>query len=230
MSITMFKPHSAKAKHGSIAVDGYCYRHCRSNASGHAEVYRCCDDKCPARVLFNSPENFRVKGDHSVCTFDHQRELRSRTRLDIAYEILQKNLTETPQKILEKVQDRVSMTAEEKQALRMFVVRKRSEILGEQRPGSGHLIIPARLKVTATPISPEHPDNSFLLFDSDEHERDAPSRIIIFASADMRFNASMATELFADGTYRIVPNGFATLYTIHCLVKGVPSPVFFCLA
>ena len=76
------------------------------------------------------------------------------------------------------------------------------------------------------PVSPEHPDNSFLLFDSLEHEPDAPSRILIFASVDMRFKASMATELFADGTYRIVPNGFATLYTIHSVVDGVPYPIF----
>ena len=45
----------------------------------------------------------------------------------------------------------------------------------------------------------------------------------------MRFKAALATELFADGTYRIVPHGLATLYTIHALVKGVPYPVFFCL-
>ena len=229
MSIVIFKPHSAKAKHGSIAVDGYCYRHCRSNASGHVEVYRCCDDKCPARVLFNSPTDFHVRGDHSVCAFDHQRELRSRTRLDLACEILEKNLTDPPQKILEKVQDRVSLTAEEKQALRMFIVRKRSEILGEQHNGGGHLIIPPYLRVTATPLSPEHPDNSFLLFDSNENEPNGQSRILIFASADMRFKASIATELFADGTYRIVPSGFATLYTIHSIVGGVPYPIFFCL-
>ena len=111
----------------------------------------------------------------------------------------------------------------------MFVIRKRSEILGEQRPGAGPLIIPQHLRVTATQVSPEHPDNSFLLFNSDEHEQDAPSRIMIFASVDMRFKASIAAELFADGTYQIVPNWFATLYTIYSLVKGVPYPVFFCL-
>ena len=229
MSITVFKPHSAKAKHGSIAVDGYCYRYSRTNVSRYSEEYRCCDDRCQARVLFNSTTDFRVTGDHSTCAFDHQRELRSRTRIDVACEILEKNLTDPPQKIIEKVQDRVSMTPEEKQALRMFVVRKRSEVLGEQRQGGGPLTIPAYLRVTATPISPEHPDNSFLLFDSDENDENAPSRILIFASADMRFKASLATELFADGTYRIVPNGFATLYTIHSIVGGVPYPIFFCL-
>ena len=83
--------------------------------------------------------------------------------------------------------------------------------------------------MTATPISPEHPDNSFMLFDSNEDGEDESSRILIFASADMRFKASIATELFADGTYRVVPRGFATLYTIHSVIDGVPYPVFFCL-
>ena len=70
------------------------------------------------------------------------------------------------------------------------------------------------------------PDNSFLLFDNNEHEQDAPSRVLIFAYADMRFKASVATELFADGTDRFVPNGFATLYTVHSVIDGVPYPVF----
>ena len=83
--------------------------------------------------------------------------------------------------------------------------------------------------MTATPISPEHPDNSFLIFDSNENGEDESSRILIFASADMRFKASIATELFDDGTYRVVPRGFATLYTIHSVINGVPYPVFFCL-
>ena len=98
MSITVFKPHSAKAKHGSIAVDGYCYRYSRTNVSEYAEEYRCCDDRCPARVLFNSATDFRVSGDHSVCAFDHQRELRSRTRIGVACEILERNLTDPPRR------------------------------------------------------------------------------------------------------------------------------------
>ena len=103
------------------------------------------------------------------------------------------------------------------------------ELLGRQSQDANDLVIPDHLRVTTTPISPEHPDNSFLLYDSNEKEQKAQSRILIFASADMLFKAGLATELFADGTYRIVPNGFATLYTIHTLVNGVPYPVFFCL-
>ena len=229
MTLVVFKKHSTKAKHDSIAVDGYCFRYSKPNVRGHAHEYRCCDDKCTARVLLNTTEDFLVVGDHANCMFDHQREFRSRKRLDIAFNLLDRHLTEPPHKIIEMVQVQVEtpMTEEEKQALRMFIMRKQTEILGKQSSDTNELVIPANLRVTSTPISPEHPDNSFLLFDSNENEESAQSRILIFASADMRFKASIATELFADGTYRVVPRGFATLYTIHSVIDGVPYPVFF---
>ena len=231
MSFLFFDSHSSKEKHGSIAVDGFCFRFNRPNVQNYAQEFRCCDDKCPARVLFNSCDDFIVLHDHVVCQFDHTKELRSRKRLAKAFDVLQKNLTDAPHKIVEKVQLLLDfeMTAAEKRSLRAFVTRKRRELLGIQSTDPNELVIPDHLRVTATPISPEHPDNSFLLYDSNEQEQDSTSRILIFASADMLFKASMATELFADGTYRIVPNGFATLYTIHALVNGVPYPVFFCL-
>ena len=113
--------------------------------------------------------------------------------------------------------------------LQVFIKGHLSEKPGKELTSSHPHIAPDHLRVTATPVSPEHPDNSFLLFDSNETDENAPSRVLIFASADMRFKASIATELFADGTYRVVPRGFATLYTIHSVVDGVPYPVFFCL-
>ena len=231
MSVILFKSHSQKAKHDSIAVDGYCFRFNRTQVRNYAQEFRCCDDKCSARVLFNSPDDFVLLHDHAFCKFDHRKELRSRKRLDKAFDVLQKNMTDPPHKTVEKVQLLLDdeMTAVEKRALRTFVTRKRTELLGRQSNDPNNLVIPDNLRVTATPISPEHPDNSFLLFDSNENHQDAPSRILIFASADMRFKASLATELFADGTYRIVPNGFATLYTIHSIIGGVPYPIFFCL-
>ena len=231
MTLVVFKQHSAKSKHDSVAVDGYCFRYSKPNVKGYAHEYRCCDDKCTARVLFNSQEDFCVVGDHSNCVFDHQREFGSRTRLDIAFNLLERYLTEPQQKIIEMVQAQVElpMTREERKSLRVSLTRKRSEILGRQTTDTNNIIIPDHLRVTATPVSPEHPDNSFLIFDSNEDGDDEASRVLIFASADMRFKASIATELFADGTYRVVPRGFATLYTIHSVIDGVPYPVFFCL-
>ena len=104
MSIVVFDPNGTKSKHGSIAVDGRCFRFSRANVKGYSHEFRCCDSKCPARVLFNSTDNFVVSVDHLACAFDHQRELRSRMRLAKTYEVLQQNLTGPPHKIIEKVQ------------------------------------------------------------------------------------------------------------------------------
>ena len=115
MSIVVFKRDTTKSKHDSIAVDGRCFRFFRANVRGYDKEFRCCDAKCPARVLFNSPDNFVVSVDHAACAFDHQRELRSRTRLAKACEVLQQNLTDPPQKVIEKVELLLGdkMTAEE---------------------------------------------------------------------------------------------------------------------
>ena len=88
MTLAVFKHHSAKAKHDSVAVDGHCFRYSKANVRGYAHEFQCCYDKCTARVLLNSPDDFRVVGDHSNCVFDHQREFRSRKWLDIAYDLL----------------------------------------------------------------------------------------------------------------------------------------------
>ena len=127
MSIVVFKPNTPNEKHDSIAVDGRCFRFSRANIKGYAQEFRCCDSKCPARVLFNSPDHYLLSVDHSACQFDHKRALRSRMRLAKAYEVLNQNLTDPPQKILEKVQLLLEdeMTKSERHALRMFIRRKR---------------------------------------------------------------------------------------------------------
>ena len=137
-------------------------------------------------------------------------------------------MTESPQQIVDGVSERMKLTAAEKSSLKMFVVRKRKELLDVQDVGSDVLVIPPTLRVTLTPQTVDHPDNSFLMFDNVDDE-EATARIIVFASSDMKFKASRATELFADGTYKVVPKKFATLYTIHTLVDDVPYPIYFCL-
>ena len=45
----------------------------------------------------------------------------------------------------------------------------------------------------------------------------------------MRQRARLASEVFADGTYRSVSNVFATLYTLHAVFDNVTFPIFFIL-
>ena len=65
----------------------------------------------------------------------------------------------------------------------------------KQSSNTDDLVIPDHLMVTATPVTTEHQNNSFLLFDSNENEENDLSWIPIFDSADMHFKASIATEL-----------------------------------
>ena len=229
MSIQVFDGHTRKdGRHESICVDGMCFRFDRASVQGYRKRFRCCDPCCSARVLFNSVTDFKLVESHANCTFDHQRECRSRKRRDVAFNLLKQNMTEAPHQIVDRVAATMELTPAEKQALKMFVSRKRNELLGAQDVGCDDVVIPPSLKVTLAPQTADHPDNSFLLFDNGD-DPTAPARIIVFASSDMRFKASLATELFADGTYRVVPRKFATLYTIHTLIDNVPYPIYFCL-
>ena len=228
MSVQIFRFNTRGNKHESISVDGMCYRFDRATVQTYQKRFRCCDQSCNARVLFNSLSDFKLVGNHTNCTFDHHREFQSRKRRDIALNLLKLNMTESPQQIVDRVSERMKLTAAEKLSLKMFVVRKRNELLDVQEVSSDVLIIPPTLRVTLTPQTVDHPDNSFLMFDNVD-DQEATARIIVFASSDMKFKASRATELFADGTYKVVPKKFATLYTIHTLVDDIPYPIYFCL-
>lgn len=86
-----------------------------------AKVFRCCDDACSARVLFASPTDHVLRGDHSICTFDHEKELRRRTRLDLARQICSRNVTDSPSEVVQKMEVTMRLCPEEKRSVNTFV-------------------------------------------------------------------------------------------------------------
>ena len=230
MALVVFKTHSGKAnRHDTICQGEYCFRFGRARTGRYQKEYRCCDDLCSARILFNSVDDFEQIGDHSICRFNHCREYRSRLKLEKAYSLLLNNIVDSPQTLVTKMSGLIDMTPKEKCSVKAFITRKRKEIIGTVDNDFINAPVPSHLRVTMTPVSVDHPDNTFLLYDSFEVNACVSPRLVVFSSADMRFKASLATEIFADGTYRIVPKGFATLYTIHTVIDAVPYPIFFCL-
>ena len=226
MSVQIFQFNTRGNKHESVSVDGLCYRFDRAFVQTYQKRFRCCDQSCNARVLFNSLSDFKLVGNHTNCTFDHHREFQSRKRRDMALNLLKLNMTESPQQIVDRVSERMKLAAAEKSSLKMFVVRKRNELLDVQDVGSDVLVIPPTLRVTLTPQTVDHPDNSFLMFDNVDDE-EATARIIVFASSDMKFKASRATELFADGTYKVVPKKVCnTLHHSHPRRRRPPPNLF----
>ena len=94
-------------------MDWRCFCYSKANVRVCANEYLCCDDKCSVRVLLNFLDDFRTVEDHSNCVFDHQREFRSRKRLDVAFSLLERNVTEPPHKIIEMVQVQLELPMSE---------------------------------------------------------------------------------------------------------------------
>ena len=80
------------------------------------------------------------------------------------------------------------LISEKKQAQSDFIVRKDQRCL-QAANGHKHSHHPQHLKVMATPISPEHPDNSFVIFESNENEENTQSRTA-FSSACQRMRGN----------------------------------------
>lgn len=223
--VLVFPPHRDDGKsHETISVDGKCYRFAGLGKARFAKVFRCCDDSCCARVHFTSPDDYATTGNHALCSFDHERELRRRTRLELAWRIYSENITDSPAEVIRKMEVTMRLCPEEKQSVSMFISTQRKKEFGATSTNGARVEIPDVLKTVKRPHSIEEEDVSFLLHDS-VNESSTP-RIVIFSSAKMRTIASTANEFFADWTYHIAPNGFATLYTIHAVVSGEVFPVF----
>ena len=208
--VRVFNPRSQSTKaHESIAVGGKCYRYASAGSGRFRAVFRCCDDSCSARVHFSAPTDYELTGNHLVCSFDHESELRRRVRLELAHRIYSQNKTDSPSEVVRKMEVTMRLTPEEKRSVKTFVSAQRKIEMGMTHACGVDVQIPDSLKTVKRDESIEDEDVSFLLYDSVEDT--TKPRIVIFSSAAMRRIASTASEFFADGTYHIVPNGFATL-------------------
>ena len=175
----VFAPRQVNGKsHESITVAGKCYRFAGLGKGRFAKVFRCCDDSCCARVHFTSPDDYTMTGNHDFCSFDHERELRRRTRLELAWRIYSENITDTPAEIIRKMEVSMRLCPKEKQSVRTFVSTQRKKQFGETNTNGARVEIPDVLKTVKRPQSIEEEDVSFLLHDS-VGESSTP-RIIFF--------------------------------------------------
>ena len=143
-----------------------------------------------------------------------------------ALDAIRENVTLQPRDIVNLVMLKTPMSEREK-SLHRFVAHRLSA-QGLKLPQTfADLVLPEGLEQI---INTERDigDNKFLIHDS---MIDDPSggRFLVFASYSMRQRAALAKELYADGTYRVVSQMFATLYTIHTTIDDVSYLIFFIL-
>ena len=156
----------SKKKHETIAVAGKCYRFASCGRGRFAKVFRCCDDACSARVLFASPTDYVLRGDHKICTFDHEKELRRRTRLELARQICSRNVTDSPSEVVRKMEVTMRLCPEEKRSVKTFVSELRKKEFGVIPASGARVQIPDVLKVVKRDMTIEDEDVSFLLYDA----------------------------------------------------------------
>ena len=135
--------------------------------------------RCQGWIFFSSKTYFRVHGYHHICDFDSQRELRSWTMLDVSMK--SRRTWQSPLEEYKQVKDCVSMTAAEKQALRMRIDGKCSETY-KRRPDAGPLIIPQHWVIIATSFLRSIKQQFLILTATNAI---LPSLVMIFRSADV---------------------------------------------
>ena len=128
----LYPTHSShSSKHDSLALNGFCYRFSRSLCGGHYSTeYRCCDERCSARVLYNTPDDIAVRGNHLSCQFDHRSELRRRERIKQALLILATSCSDQPSTIVRRVDETMNLNLKEKKSLTQFVSRRQKRMFG----------------------------------------------------------------------------------------------------
>ena len=122
---------------------------------------RCCDDACSARVLFASPTDYVLRGDHRICTFDHEKELRRRTRLELARQICSRNVTDSPSEVVRKMEVTMRLCPEEKRSVKTFVSELRKKEFGVIPASGARVQIPDVLKVVKRDMTIEDEASRF---------------------------------------------------------------------
>ena len=98
------------------------------------------------------------------------------------------------------------------------VKRTAEEYVGD--PSScADVVIPSSLKVT-------HRGDSFLLFDSGEGDI---HRLLLFGKSNFLSILKESSNWYCDGTFKVVPEQFFQIYTIHAEREGYIFPCVYCL-
>ena len=144
-NVLVFPPRQDNLKsHETISVAGKCYRFASLGKGRFAKVFRCCDDSCCARVHFTSPDDYAMTGNHDFCSFDHEKELRKRTRLELAWLIYSENITDSPAEIIRKMEVTMNLCPEEKRSVKNSSQRNGRRNSAPQIPTALAWIYPTR--------------------------------------------------------------------------------------
>jgi len=201
--------------------EGYRYRRDRCNADGSSS-WRCVRRDCVGRRKKLS-DGSSVEVTVHIHAPDNAKNDAERVKADIRQRAV--NTVERPRQIILQTTTGTSLEASQYlpaySSLQRTVNRKRKrENLALPNLRSVQEIqIPDQLKVTTR-------GDSFLFWDSGE---DDPQRLFVFCTDRNIDTVEQNAHWFMDGTFKVAPELFVQLFTIHALVDNRALPMVYVL-
>lgn len=216
----MEKIQSNHGKHEKVLADGYAYNYFRSSKDGSVKTFRCdyynelyCGAKLRVAVL-NS--NYTLVGAHIDAPNPGRCEsLKASSKMKSQACVS----SEPPRKIyadsIVGLSSDASVNLPQYQACRRAMQRSRKRV-------NAPYPVPANFQELRSTGNAE----PFILFDSG---RDDVDRIILLGTNDNVLFLQDNNNWFADGTFKVSPNMFYQVYTIHAIKCNTVLPLIYSL-
>ena len=203
---------------GNIAVhNGYCYNQKQVTSSCiHWRCTKYYSIKCPAVLKTNQNVVISLKDSHT-----HESDPSECKAKEVVNQIKQKSESLTPtvaiaseiSVISDEYAIQLSLPKKENLIRTACRKRQRENRIDAPTPIDRHFDIPEEFK-------------TFLLKDSG---KDDSERILMFGDTTMKNSLNFSKTWLLDGTFKLSPDNFYQIYTIHIELKGFAPPCVYLL-
>lgn len=216
----MEKTVSQKGKE-LLLRDGQCYRKARTNADGSIS-WRCVNPTCSGRLKVFRDNVVNIITEHNHAP---NPEKCLATKCVAEMKIRAANCVENPRQIIQHCTNGVALeasvylptyTASQRTIER---VRKRTNQLYPNPATVADINIPVALQNTSRNMN-------FVLWDSGAGD---PNRIFMFGTEGNLDILQQNRHWFVDGTFKVAPELFMQVFTIHALIENTCMPLVYVL-
>lgn len=203
-----------------LIFEGYRYRKDKTNIA--SKTWRCAKSTCRGRALTKS-ETHKVTKEHNhgPCVEEREALVIKQNIKDMA-----KTSDERPRSIIQQCSQEVSsegaVLIQNYNAARMMIHRERKKMFQNGVTSATNIQeieIPEEFKKTFR-------GDTFLLYDSGNDDQ---NRMIIFGTFNNLALLHEFGDWCVDGTFKVAPNLFYQVYTIHCLIDSKAVPMIYAL-
>ncbi|CAF2997181.1 unnamed protein product [Rotaria sp. Silwood2] len=206
---------SCKGK-DQLLLDGYRYRHTNKSLIN----WRCVKHNCNGSAMFDGAQYVKLN-DHIhppnpdeviAAEFKSKIQQRATTSYDPPRRIIHEALLNVHK------DDALALPSYAASQRLIGRKRKKNNISLPNPTCFQDIVIPDQLKLTNS-------GDRFLLYDNEDND----SRIIILSSDDDLKRLSQCDHWHADGTFRVAPQLFYQLYTLHGVIRGRSLPCVYAI-